>query len=179
MILGLNVFRTIFVRSRKWFWIILLASAIWSCRSSQNLDRHVDAITQEEMQHLMQRMDSLMANVHLLRTESSERFSNLKMENKTIYYSAPDSTGRQYPTAVSETKSESSEQENRRSDTELYASVAMLSVKVDSLSAKLDAVMNKQEKIVELSWWDRHKDKVYIGFALIIVGWIVYKSRKK
>lgn len=179
MILVLNVFRTIFVRSRKWFWIILLASAIWSCRSSQNLDRHVDAITQEEMQHLMQRMDSLMANVHLLRTESSERFANLKMENKTIYYSAPDSTGRQYPTAVSETKSESSEQENRRSDTELYASVAMLSVKVDSLSAKLNAVMNKQEKIVELSWWDRHKDKVYIGFALIIVGWLIYKSRKK
>lgn len=176
---GIDIFRAIFTRYGKWVCIILLASAIWSCRSSQNLDSHVNAITQEEMQHLMQRMDSLMANVHLLRTESSERFANLKMENKTIYYSAPDSTGRQYPTAVSETKSESSEQESNRTDTELYATVTMLSVKVDSLAAKLDAVLNKQEKIVELSWWDRHKDKVYIGFALIIVGWLIYRSRKK
>lgn len=165
--------------SRKWLCIILLTLAIWSCRSSRNLDSHVNAITQGEMQHLKQRMDSLMANVHLLRSESNERFANLKTENKTIYYSAPDSTGRQYPTAVSETKSESSEQESSRSDTELYATVTMLSVKVDSLSAKLDTVLNKQEKIVELSWWDKHKDKVYIGFALIIVGWLVYKSRKK
>lgn len=176
---GIDIFRAIFTRYGKWWGIILLMSAIWSCRSSRNLDSHVNAITQEEMQHLMQRMDSLMANVHLLRSESNERFANLKMENKTIYYSAPDSTGRQYPTAVSETKSESSEQESSRIDTELYATVTMLSVKVDSLAAKFDAVLNKQEKIVELSWWDRHKDKVYIGFAIIIVGWLVYRSRKK
>lgn len=172
-------FRGIFVASRKWLCLVLIAVTFSSCRSSRNLDSHVNAITQEEMQHLMQRMDSLMANVHLLRSESSERFSKLKFENRTVYYSVPDSTGRQYPTAVSETKSESSEQESSRSDTELYATVTMLSVKVDSLSARLDAVLSKQEKIVELSWWDKHKEKVYIGFALIIVGWLVYKSRKK
>lgn len=161
------------------FCIILLTSAIWSCRSSSNLDSHVDAISHEELQRLIRMMDSLRTNVHLLRSESNERLSNLKLENKTIYYSKPDSIGRQYPTAVSETKSESNKQESSRSDTELYASVAMLSVKVDSLSGKLDAVLNKQEKIVELSWWDRHKDKLYIAFSLIIVGWLVYKSRKK
>ncbi len=163
----------------KWLYIILLTSAIWSCRSSSNIDSHVDAISHEEIKRLKQMMDSLRVNVHLLRSESNERFANMKLENKTVYYSAPDSTGRQYPTAVSETKSESNKQESSRSDTELYASVAMLSVKVDSLSGKLDAVLNKKEKIVELSWWDRHKDKVYIAFSLIIVGWLVYKSRKK
>lgn len=159
--------------------IILLTSAICSCRSSRNLDSHVESTIQEEMQRLVKSLDSLMANVYQFRSESNERFSNLKLENKTIYYSVPDSIGKQYPTAVSETKSESRKQESSRSDTELYATVTMLSVKVDSLSGKLDAVLNKKEKIVKLSWWDRHKDKVYIAFSLIIVGWLVYKSRKK
>ena len=167
------------MRSRKWLLIILLASAIWSCHSSRNLDSHIDTVTREKMQRLIQSMDSLRANVYQLRSESMERLANLKVENKTVYYSAPDSTGRQYPTAVSETKSESSEQESRRTDTELYASMAILSVKVDNLAARFDSLLNKQEKIVEFSWWDRHKNKVYIGFALIIVGWLVYKSRKK
>ncbi|WP_346713299.1 histidine kinase [Mediterranea massiliensis] len=131
------------------------------------------------MQRLIQSVDSLKANVHMFRSESIERLSNLKLEHKTIYLSAPDSTGRQYPTAVSKTKGESSKQESSQTDTELYTSVAMLSVKVDSLAYKLDAALHKREQIVELNWWDRNKDKVYIGFALIIVGWIVYKSRKK
>lgn len=179
MILPLNTFGTIFVRSRKWLCIILLMPAICSCKSSRNLDSQVDAAIQEEMQRLIQSVDSLRANVYMFRSESIERLSNLKLENKTIYLSAPDSTGRQYPTAVSKTKGESSRQESSRADTELYNSVAMLSVKVDSLAYKLDAALNKKEQIVELNWWDRNKDKVYIGFALIIVGWIVYKSRKK
>lgn len=33
MIRGVNTFRNIFVSSRKWLCIILLTSAIWSCRS--------------------------------------------------------------------------------------------------------------------------------------------------
>lgn len=179
MIRLLNASGTFFVKSRKWLLIILLTSAICSCRSSRNLDSQVDASIQEEMQRLIQSVDSLKANVHMFRSESIERLSNLKLENKTIYLSAPDSTGRQYPTAVSKTKGESSKQENSRTDTELYTSMAMLSVKVDSLAYKLNAALNKKEQIVELTWWDRHKDKVYIGFALIIIGWIVYKSWKK
>lgn len=174
-----NTFRSIFVTSRKWLLIMLLILAICSCRSSRNLDSQVDTAIQKEMQRLIQSVDSLRANVYMFRRESIERLSNLKLENKTIYLSAPDSTGRQYPTAVSKTKGESSKQENSRTDTELYTSMAMLSVKVDSLAYKLNAALNKKEQIIELTWWDRNKDKVYIGFALIIVGWIVYKSRKK
>lgn len=161
------------------FCIILLTSAICSCRSSSNLDSHVQSTIKEEMQRMIHSLDSLMANAHLLRSEINERFANMKLENKTVYYSAPDSTGKQYPTAVSETKSESNEKESSRSVTELYISVSMLSAKVDSLSAKLNSVLNKQEKVVELSWWQKNKDKLYTGFALVIVGWLLYNSRKK
>lgn len=171
--------RAIFVRPVKCLPVILLASAICSCRSSRNLDNHVQSSIQEEMQRMINSLDSLMANAHLLRSEFNERFSNMKLENKTVYYSAPDSTGKQYPTAVSETKSESNEKEKSQSDTELDISVSMLSAKVDSLSAKLNSVLDKQEKVVELSWWQKNKDKLYIGFAVVIVGWLLYNSRKK
>ena len=34
--------------------------------------------------------------------------------------------------------------------------------------------------MIELSWWDMHKDKVYIGIiVLIIIGGIVYKIVEK
>ena len=163
-------------------WLLFVLAVLLmmpSCRSSRNLDSHVDIISKEEMRRLVRSMDSLRANVYLLIRESNERLTNLKLENKTICYSIPDSTGRQYPTVVSETKSESSEKESSRTETELYARVDMLSAKIDNMTVKLDEVLNRKDKIVELSWWDRHKDKVYIGFALIIVGWLVYKSQKK
>ena len=40
--------------------------------------------------------------------------------------------------------------------------------------------MNQKEKVIELSWWDLHKDKVYIGIIILIgIGWLIYKKRRK
>lgn len=164
---------------RKVLCIILLMSAICSCRSSRNLDSHVESSIQEEMQRLIKSLDSLMANVYQFRSESNERLANLKMENKTVYLSVPDSAGRQFPTAVSETKGESNEQESSRSDTKLYVSVSILSAKVDSLSVKINAILNKKEKVVELNWWDKNRDKVYISFILLFIGLLLYKYKNK
>ena len=45
---------------------------------------------------------------------------------------------------------------------------------------KVDAVLKQKEKVIELSWWDLHKDKIYIGIiVLIISGWRVSKLRNK
>lgn len=158
---------------------ILLLLLLCSCQTSRNTDTSINAEQKEALNRMQASIDSLTGRVSIFQSETMERMSNMKVENKTIYYSQPDSAGKQYPMAVSETKSESNEQESRQTDTELQASVATLSVRVDSLSYKLDAVLNKKEKIVELSWWDKHKDKVYISVALVIIGWLVFKSRSK
>lgn len=158
---------------------IFLLLVLCACRTSKNTDTTIDARQRDELGRIQTSIDSLEGSISLFRSETMERIANLKVENKTVYYSKPDSAGRQYPTIVSETRSESNEQENRQTDTELQASVATLSVKVDSLSLKLDRALNKKEKVVELSWWDLHKDKVYLSVALIIIGWLVYKPRSK
>ena len=38
-----------------------------------------------------------------------------------------------------------------------------------SINSKVNAILSQKEKVVELSWWDLHKDKAYIIIALIIV----------
>lgn len=158
---------------------IFLMLVLCSCRTSRNTDTSINTEQKEALSRMQASIDSLTGRVSIFQSETMERMSNMKVENKTIYYSKPDSTGKQYTTAVSETRSESNEQESRQTDTELQASVATLSMKVDSLSYKLDAALSKKEKIVELSWWDKHKDKVYISVVLVIIGWLVIRSRFK
>ncbi|MBL3921536.1 histidine kinase, partial [Bacteroides thetaiotaomicron] len=43
-----------------------------------------------------------------------------------------------------------------------------------------DAMLNQKETVVELSWWDLHKDNIYIGVILLgIVNWIIYRLKMK
>jgi hypothetical protein len=52
--------------------------------------------------------------------------------------------------------------------------------RLDTISNKVNVLLNQKETVVELSWWDLHKDKVYIGIiSLIIIGVIINKVRNK
>lgn len=94
--------------------------------------------------------------------------------------SAPDSTGKQYPTQVSETTVNKEEKENKITDTELNVTIQRLVEEVNELQQKLDAVVSEKEKVKEMSWWDLHKVDVYaVMFGLVVVGWLVYRWRKK
>ena len=157
--------------------VIMLVAA--SCKTAKNKDTSIDLLREEIREWISTSTDSIVKNMMMSSKETNERMSNMKVESKTIYYTVPDSTGKQYPAVVNETKSTNEEKESSQKDTELYASVTILSEKVDELSEKVDESLKKDEKVVEISWWDRHKDKVYITFALIIVSWMIYKSRKK
>ena len=46
------------------------------------------------------------------------------------------------------------------------------------INSKVNAILSQKEKVVELSWWDLHKDKAYIIIALIIVVGVVYRRNK-
>lgn len=82
------------------------------------------------------------------------------MENKTVYFSLPDSTGKQYPVKESSTNIDKQDKERQQIDETLLVSVQYLSEKLDTINAKVDAMMNQKEKVIELSWWDLYKDKV-------------------
>ena len=72
------------------------------------------------------------------------------------------------------------DQERTEVDETLSITLQQLSNQLDTISNKVNAVLNQKEKMIELSWWDMHKDKVYIGIiVLIIIGGIVYKIVEK
>lgn len=151
-----------------------------SCATPRNSNRDTQIDYSGDFSQVQARMDSLMLNMQLVRKETSEKLSNLKIENKTVYLSPPDSVGKQYPTAISETTANKEEKENKAIDTELNVTIQQLVEEVSDLKQQLSAAISDKKKVVEASWWDLHKMDVYIGvFALILAACLIYKVRKK
>lgn len=162
--------------------IILLALAICftSCRTSRSMDteKHVDY--SGDFLYLRNLLESLRVDVNKQTKINSEKLSELNIENKTIDLSPPDSTGKQYPIRESTTKASKQEHENTEVNEILLLTMQQFSNRIDTISNKVDALLNEKKRVVELSWWDLHKGKVYVGIiALIVVGWLVYRIRRK
>ena len=154
--------------------VIICCLVCSSCRASHNMEVQKQIDYSGDLQQMQSRMDSLLYNMRLMSKEISEKVSNLKIENTTTYLSPPDSTGKQYPTQVSETTVNKEEKENKTIDTEINVTMQQLVTEVNELKQKLDAVITDKEKVRELSWWDLHKDKVYYCIiGLFIVKWLV------
>ena len=160
---------------------ILLTSAIWlsSCKASRNIEMQKQVDYYGEFQYLRNMIESLQMNVNKQTKITTDKLSDLKIENTTVYLSPPDSTGKQYPIKESTTTASKQDQERTEVDETLSIALQQFSNRLDSLSYKVDAVLNQKETVLELSWWDLHKDKVYIGLIfLIIIGGIVFKLKK-
>ena len=170
------------MRRLVYFLIILLMSAIWftSCRSSRNIETEKQIDYSSEFSHIQSMIESLRADVSKQTKITTDKLSDLKIENKTVYLSAPDSSGKQYLVKESTTTASKQEQERTEVDETLSITLQQFSNRLDSLNYKVDAVLNQKEKVIELSWWDLHKEKVYIGIiVLIIVVYLMGKTREK
>lgn len=157
---------------------MLLMSEVWlsSCKTSRNMETEKKVDYSGEFQRLKSMIESLRLDVNKQTNITSEKLSDLKIENKTVYLSPPDSTGKQYPVQESTTTASKHERENTEVNETLLMTMQQFSNRLDSISKKVDAVLNQKETVIELSWWDLHKDKVYIGiFILIFTLWVVYK----
>ncbi|SDB77205.1 hypothetical protein SAMN05192581_101872 [Bacteroides ovatus] len=160
---------------------IFLMSGIWftSCKTSRNIEAQKQIDYSREFQYLRNVIESLRLDVNKQTKITTDKLSDLKIENKTVYLSSPDSTGKQYPIKESTTTASKQDQERTEVDETLSIALQQFSNRLDSLSYKVDAVLNQKETVLELSWWDLHKDKVYIGLIfLIIIGGIVFKLKK-
>lgn len=160
--------------------LVVLLIVLSGCAAPKNIDRDTQIDYYDDLQLAQNRMDSLLYNMQLMCRETSERLSNLKIENTTTYLSMPDSTGKQYPTAVSNTTANKEEKENKSTDTKMEAAMQILIAEVNELKQQLNATISDKEKIVEVSWWQLHKVDIYmVILALAVVGWLVYRWRMK
>ena len=161
---------------------IFLMSGIWftSCKTSRNMETQKQVDYSGELSRIQSIIESLRTDVSKQTKITTDKLSDLKIENKTVYLSLPDSTGKQYPGKESTTTASKQEQERTEVDETLSITLQQLSNRLDSLGYRMDAILSQKEKIVKLSWWDLYKDKVYIGsITLIVVYWFVCSIRRK
>ena len=160
---------------------IFLMSGIWlsSCKASRNMETEKQIDYSGDFLYLQNLIESLRLDVNKQTKITTDKLSDLKIENTTVYLSPPDSTGKEYPVKESTTTASKQDQERTEISEVLSIALQQFSNRLDSLSYKVDAVLNQKETVLELSWWDLHKDKVYIGLIfLIIIGGIVFKLKK-
>lgn len=161
---------------------IFLMSGIWfaSCKTSRNMETQKQIDYSGDFLYLQNLIESLRLDVNKQTKITTDKLSDLKIENKTVYLSLPDSTGKQYPVKESTTTASKQEQERTEVYETLSITLQQFSNRLDTISNKMNALMNQKEKVIELSWWDLHKDKVYVGIiVLIIIVLIIHKARNK
>ena len=161
---------------------IFLMSGIWftSCKTSRNIETQKQIDYSGDFLYLRNLIESLRLDVNKQTKITTDKLSDLKIENKTVYLSLPDSTGKQYPVKESTTTASKQEQERTEIYETLSITLQQFSNRLDTINNKMNALMNQKEKVIELSWWDLHKDKVYIGIIILIgIGWLIYKKRRK
>ncbi len=79
------------MKALLWLLVVLLA-ILSGCATPENVDRNVQIDYFNGLHQMQNRMDSLLYNMQLMQKETNEKLSNLKLENKTVYLSVPDST---------------------------------------------------------------------------------------
>lgn len=170
MIRGVNTFRSIFVSSRKWVCIILLMSTICSCRSVKYVpvESSVDSIVVEKLVEVQLPPDSATIRALLECDENGKVvLSWLDIAN---------SKNAQAQLAIDS----------------LGNLLAKMRTKPDTIyKPSKEVTVTKEVKVPypvekELTRWQQMKLElggwafgIIIAFALIIVGWLIYRSRKK
>lgn len=170
MIRGLNTFRNIFASSRKWVCIILLMSTICSCRSVKYVpvESSVDSIVVEKLVEVQLPPDSTTIRALLECDENGKVvLSWLDIAN---------SKNAQAQLAIDS----------------LGNLLAKMRTKPDTIyKPSKEVTVTKEVKVPypvekELTRWQQMKLElggwafgIIITAALIIVGWLIYRSRKK
>ncbi len=151
-----------------------------SCATSKNTDTQKQVDYSNDLLHIQSLIESMRYDFTKQTKVTTDKLSKLKVENKTVYLSEPDSTGKQHTVKESTTIASKDEQERQEVDETIVSRMEQFSARLDSVSNKLDVLLNERTKVIELSWWNLYKDKVYCGIIfLLIAGWLVYGWRKK
>ena len=161
---------------------IFLMSGIWftSCKTSRNMETQKQVDYSGELSRIQSIIESLRTDVSKQTKITTDKLSDLKIENKTVYLSLPDSTGKQYPVKESTTTASKQEQERTEVYETLSITLQQFSNRLDTISNKVNALMSQKETVVELSWWDIHKDKVYCTIIiLLIIIFLLYCIKSK
>lgn len=162
---------------------ILKASFVYlfvtsSCSSSQNLRTNTTKDYIEDLKVMRIQMDSLSQNITVNQHEIFKLISNLRIDNKSILFYPPDSTGKQYPMKETTTIVNKEYLNDGSIDTSIDSETHQISVGLEELKDLMKSIVDNTTEKVQLSWWSLNKDKIFIVF-LVIVGVLIYRLFKK
>ena len=170
MIRGVNTFRNIFVSSRKWVCIILLMSTICSCRSVKYVpvESSVDSIVVEKLVEVQLPPDSATIRALLECDENGKvvlSWLDIANSKNAQAQLAIDSLGNLLAKM------------RTQPDTVYLPSKEVTVTKEVKVPYPVEKELTRWQKMkLELGGW---AFGIIIAFALIIVGWLIYRSRKK
>lgn len=151
-----------------------------SCKTSRNMEMQKQVDYSGDFNRIQSIIESLRVDVSKQTKMTTDKLSDLKIENTTVYLSAPDSTGKQYPVKESTTTASKQDKEHTVVDETLSMTLQQFSNRLDSINNKVNALLNQKETVIEFSWWDLHKDEVCIGvIVLIIISWMLCREKMK
>ena len=167
---GLNTIRNIFVSSRKWLCIILLTSAIWSCRSVKYVpvESSVDSIVVEKLVEVQLPPDSATIRALLECDENGKvvlSWLDIANSKNAQAQLTIDSLGNLLAKV------------RTQQDTIYLPSKEVTVTKEVKVPYPVEKELTRwQQMKLELGGW---AFGIIITAALIIVGWLIYRSRKK
>lgn len=132
--------------------ITIILVSIFSCRSPKNVESSQRVVNDNKYEELFRRADSSFSALYANQNRMTEKLSNLKIENKTTYYTLPDSTGKQHTTKIVETVVNKEDKEVSKEITELKNIVERQSKQIDSLTNTIKSTVQEQSKVKEVSW---------------------------
>lgn len=152
-----------------------------SCASPRNTDTESSKDYTEMLNEIRSSITGLENKIDTQSKTTSEKLSNMKIENKTVYLSAPDSTGKQHTTMESTTTATKVDEQKDETTTRTTELLSVINERIDSLSRKIDSSSRTDVIVKEISF----RDKVtwfasgLISAALLAAGiWIYYRFKK-
>ncbi len=177
---------------KKLLYILILASVCMSCRSSQpSTKTNTEVKGTEQKEESKSSTDSLLFIMQQDIKRVYEKVNNFTYEfiQSKTEYSAPDSTGKQHPTSMTETKGKVNSNTTEKSVTDEKVLLQFEQVKssLDSLKSTVDYLIKQNTQTTPpLTWWQKLKQDfgmfalgVSVALVLLIIGWIIYRIRKK
>lgn len=161
---------------------LLIICLVWlsSCATSRNSDTQKQVDYSEDFLQIQNKIESFRTDVIKQTQATTDKLSNLKIENRTVILSPPDSTGRQHVVQESTTKASKDDKENTRIDETVNITIQQLTMQIDSLSNKVDTLLKEKQTVIKLSWWDLHKDAVYASIGALLIGaFVAYRIKQK
>lgn len=167
--------------------IILLTSAIWSCRSPKQMTQKTDIavkkdsnVTTDSGEDLQLSIDKGMKKIVDV---IDRKISELNWEYTRTYYSPPDSTGKQHPMHTETGKLNKKTDEDSRRNEQTETQYKVIASYLITMSQRLESMENRQEHIEteykeKLSWYQ--SALIFLGglFLVYIILTIYIKLKK-